>query len=101
MATFFISDMHFGESQYTQSNYVEGRTLRRPFADAKEMDEAIIQRWNETVSDGDRVWVLGDMGKSVISKLKLLRGEKNLVAGNIPGRGGSHDHIGRGSVPPY
>lgn len=83
MTTFFISDMHFGETALTQANQKEGGKIRRPFANAKEMDEVIIQRWNETVSDEDTVWVLGDMVVSGMKKLALLKGDKKLVAGNI------------------
>jgi calcineurin-like phosphoesterase family protein len=83
MTTFFISDMHFGETALTQANQKDGGKIRRPFADAKEMDQTIIQRWNETVADEDVVWVLGDMVVSGMNKLSLLKGDKKLVAGNI------------------
>jgi len=32
----------------------------RPFASMEEMDEVLVQRWNERVRPGDRVYHLGD-----------------------------------------
>ncbi|WP_258934193.1 hypothetical protein [Nesterenkonia pannonica] len=52
MTTFFTSDHHFGHANII-------RYCDRPFADVAEMDEAMIDRWNETVSPDDEVWVLG------------------------------------------
>jgi len=53
MAIFFTSDTHFGH----------GGALglyRRPFASVDVMNEAIVERWNETVGPDDDVWHLGD-----------------------------------------
>lgn len=32
----------------------------RPFESPQKMDEVMIDRWNETVSDDDTVYILGD-----------------------------------------
>jgi calcineurin-like phosphoesterase family protein len=82
MTTFLISDMHFGDSSLTQANQKVGGKTRRPFADGKDMDAAILQRWNEVVGDDDLVWVLGDLGSGFKTKLGQVKGRKNLVAGN-------------------
>ena len=53
MKTFFTSDTHFGHRNII-------KYTKRPFADAREMDEALITRWNEVVGDNDVVYHLGD-----------------------------------------
>lgn len=59
----------------------------RPFASAKEMDEAIIENWNKVVKAGDIVWHLGDFcwGRypaDVERYLKRLNGNVCLIYGN-------------------
>lgn len=57
MKTFFTSDTHFGHNniiKYTQ----------RPFANSREMDEAMIARWNEAVDERDTIYHLGDFSLS-------------------------------------
>lgn len=51
---FFTSDIHIGHKNVI-------KFCNRPFADVKEMQEAIIQNWNSVVSDKDSVFVLGDV----------------------------------------
>lgn len=49
------------------------------------MDEELIRRWNEVVSDGDDIYHLGDfsMGKTAASTiLDRLNGRKHLIWGN-------------------
>ncbi len=53
MSVFYTADEHLGHSRIIQ--YVT-----RPFASLEEMDEAIINRWNDRVSDKDTVYCLGD-----------------------------------------
>ena len=80
MATFFTSDTHFGH----------GGALglyRRPFASVAEMNDAMVERWNETVGSEDTVWHLGDFaicqpGSVVADLLARLHGRKHLVIGN-------------------
>jgi calcineurin-like phosphoesterase family protein len=83
MALFFTSDTHFGH----------GGSLglfRRPFASVREMDAALVERWNATVGPEDEVWHLGDfaIGRPagyVAPILAALAGVKHLVAGNNDG----------------
>lgn len=49
----FTSDSHFGHENIIE--YTE-----RPFDNVTEMDEEIIRRWNEVVSEDDIVYHLGD-----------------------------------------
>jgi calcineurin-like phosphoesterase family protein len=80
MSVYFTSDNHFGHSG-ARSLY------RRPFASIDEMDQHMIARWNSVVSPGEVVWQLGDFAvrqspERVASLLKMLHGQKHLVAGN-------------------
>jgi calcineurin-like phosphoesterase family protein len=80
MANFFTSDTHFGH----------GGALglyQRPFASVVAMNEALVERWNETVGSDDVVWHLGDFAirqrPAVVAELLArLNGRKHLVAGN-------------------
>ena len=79
MARFWTSDLHFGHANIICY-------CHRPFTDVEHMDEALIDRWNETVAADDEVWVLGDFALGTIAEtLPLahrLHGRKVLVAGN-------------------
>ena len=50
---FITSDTHFGDESIR-------RYENRPFSSVQEMDEELIRRWNEKVSEDDVVWHLGD-----------------------------------------
>ena len=59
----------------------------RPFKDAQEMDECLIERWNEKVKPSDHIYNLGDLcmcrpGLLYHSVFKRLNGHKRLVRGN-------------------
>ena len=74
---YYISDIHFG----CQNKY-EGRTL--------EHDQLIIDNWNRTVTNGDKVFILGDIGKIgnnedneyICKCISVLKGQKVCVLGN-------------------
>jgi len=53
MSIFVTSDHHFGHENII-------RFCNRPFADAQEMDQAMISKWNAIVGPGDIVYHLGD-----------------------------------------
>lgn len=79
MKFFAIADMHFGHEAVI-------RYCNRPYQTVQEMDEDLIKRWNETVSNKDTVLVLGDVcfgnkeyAKSIINR---LNGKKILIMGN-------------------
>jgi len=87
---YYISDLHlFCRSQVDNGgvNY-DGR----PFKSLDEMHEHILLRWNEKVTNGDTVYILGDVamrGKNdaLIALVAQLKGKKVLVKGN-------HDDLG-------
>lgn len=71
--TWFTSDTHFGSSR--------ALTLScRPFKSTEEMDWTMIQRWNDRVKPGDKVYHLGDFGE--LWPLQYLNGDITLILGN-------------------
>ena len=80
--TFVVSDTHFYHDRIIEY-------CNRPYANAVEMNEDMIAKWNAVVSKDDIVWHLGDFAfgskdhiKEIVSR---LNGQINLVMGN-------HDH---------
>lgn len=75
----FTADTHFGHCNIL-------RYCARPFASHDEMNEAIIDRFNEVLRPGDVLWHLGDVKHSAISfdaTLGRLRTrEIHLILGN-------------------
>jgi len=73
------SDWHFGHANVI-------RYCNRPFASVEEMDEKLIESWNEYIQPTDRVFFLGDLafkGKQYKSALiPKLNGRKILIKGN-------------------
>lgn len=76
---FFTSDTHF-----FHQNII--RYCNRPFSSVEEMNEKLIEKWNNVVGKNDVVWHLGDFcfgRKENISEiLPKLNGKINLVMGN-------------------
>ena len=77
---YFIADTHFGGENII-------RYENRPFENAAEMDEKLIENWNSIVTDEDTVYVLGDFSDYADAKkeaeiLGKLNGTKFLVMGN-------------------
>lgn len=74
---YYISDLHFG-----WTNKHEGRTL--------EHDQMIIDNWNRVVTNADKVFILGDIGKEggnayneyLCKCISVLKGNKYLIQGN-------------------
>jgi len=81
--TFLIGCTHFGHNKMYEFVRKDG-TRVRSFANAKEGDEAMIERWNATVRDGDKVYVLGDVAfhRDDLATLGKLNGKKILIKGN-------------------
>jgi calcineurin-like phosphoesterase family protein len=80
MRTFFTGDHHFGHEA------IIGHCAR-PFANAAEMDAAMIANWNAVVMPRDRVIHLGDFSfkadpKRMRTIFAKLHGRKFLVLGN-------------------
>ena len=78
------SDPHFYHGNICRFESSPGVKLR-PWDDAEQMTEDMIQWYNEMVDSGDRVYILGDVAfspgkfRDVMSRLK---GRKVLIPGN-------------------
>lgn len=81
MTTYFSADPHHGHKKIlTYCN--------RPFATVEEMNSTIIERWNQTVSKDDEVWLLGDFcWKGYENVFHQLNGTKHLIIGNHDAHG--------------
>lgn len=78
---YFTADTHFGHANIL-------KLCNRPFADIDEMNEILIQNWNDRVSGNDTVYIVGDMFfrcTDAESILKRLKGKKRLLVGNHDG----------------
>jgi calcineurin-like phosphoesterase family protein len=81
--TFFIADLHFDHANII-------KYTNRPFKTVEEMNETLLQRYNEVVKDDSIVFFLGDMAFGRGSRkprwwLEQLRGSITYIKG-------SHDH---------
>lgn len=75
----FVSDTHWGHANIIKYS-------NRPFNSVEEMNEALIQNWNERVGQYDIVYHLGDFAFLPYDALKRtarrLNGTKHLILGN-------------------
>ena len=76
---YLISDTHFNHLNII-------KYCNRPFETVEEMNEFIIQKWNNTISNDDTVYFLGDFclgnREKVIELGHRLNGHKILILGN-------------------
>ena len=77
---FFIADTHFGHEKII-------KLCNRPFENLQDMQNQLIQKWNNKVSNEDTVYILGDfcfkMSKQdAVQILNMLNGKKVLIKGN-------------------
>jgi calcineurin-like phosphoesterase family protein len=79
MALWLTADLHLGHANII-------RYCDRPFDAVQDMDERLVDRWNERVGEDDTVVVLGDVAlgpiQASLSLVSRLAGTKLLVAGN-------------------
>lgn len=79
MGIFFISDTHF-----CSDNII--KYCGRPFKDAADMNEKLIQNWNSVVGEDDLVYHLGDFvmhqSENIPPIVERLNGRIVLVRGN-------------------
>ena len=54
-SVFLVSDTHFGHAGVCRFTRNDGVTKLRPWDDVAEMDEAMIQAWNDRVKPNDKV----------------------------------------------
>lgn len=77
---YYISDLHlFHENSIRFDN--------RPFMNLEDMHKVIRSKWNNKITNGDKVYILGDIsyrGKNedLIAYVSTLKGHKILVKGN-------------------
>jgi len=76
---FYTADLHLGHANVI-------RHCERPFQDADEMDEELIERWNRKVHKNDTVYIVGDFifrcHRPPEEYFDLLKGKKHLILGN-------------------
>lgn len=81
----YISDLHFCH------DYVIKRDAR-PYRTVREMNDDLIARWNDAVSNNDTVYILGDLcfrqDREAVMTISALTGRKVLILGN-------HDSVSR------
>lgn len=79
MKNWYTSDHHFNHKNII-------KYCNRPFASVDEMNEVMIERWNEVVGPGDVVYHCGDFAfgsaRDIAGVLERLNGAKFLVLGN-------------------
>lgn len=82
MQVHFTSDIHM-----SHRNII--KYCARPFTSVEEMNESLIQRWNDHVKPEDIVWSCGDFAFAKLDKIidfiSKLNGSLHMVTGN-------HDH---------
>jgi calcineurin-like phosphoesterase family protein len=80
---FLVSDTHFGHHGVCKFLKQDGTKLR-PWNAIEEMDEAMVEYWNETVSPDDKVYHLGDyvINRRSMGIASKLNGRKCLIKGN-------------------
>ena len=75
----YIADWHYGHANVIGHD-------NRPFQTLKEMNEALVTRWNDAVRPEDTVYVLGDMfwsrAREAVGILRTLNGKKVLIRGD-------------------
>jgi calcineurin-like phosphoesterase family protein len=77
---YFTSDLHLGHQKSILY-------CNRPFTTADEMDEELIQRWNDKVLPNSTVYVLGDLAfhrskDEIVDILRRLKGNIVYIVGN-------------------
>lgn len=79
MSVFFTADTHFGHKNIITF-------CNRPFATVEEMDQQLVENWNEVVAPEDEVYHLGDVSLAPVSRTRKLLDQLNgtiyLIQGN-------------------
>ena len=80
MAIYFLSDTHFGHKRVLEFERFNFKTI-------EEHDDYIIEKWNSTIKENDKVYHLGDVifkySKYTLEELmSKLNGYKILIRGN-------------------
>lgn len=79
---YYIGDTHLGHANIIKHD-------QRPFSNIDEMDRAIIENWNNRVTNSDNIYIVGDFiyrgEKEPEWYLKQLKGKKHFIIGNHDG----------------
>ena len=79
---YYIGDTHFGHANIIRHD-------QRPFSNIDEMARAIIENWNNRVTNSDSIYIVGDFiyrgEKEPEWYLKQLKGKKHFIIGNHDG----------------
>lgn len=79
MRKLYISDLHFDHANVIKFD-------QRPFDSVDEMNDKLIENWNNTVDKDDMVYILGDFcwkkQDRWLELLNQLSGQKTLIMGN-------------------
>lgn len=80
---FVISDLHLGHKNILNFTHHDG-TKMRDFESIQHMHIYIMDKWNDVVTNQDKIYVLGDVAfnKEGLKWLNLFNGKKRLVLGN-------------------
>jgi len=83
-SVFLVSDTHFGHAGVCRFTRNDGVTKLRPWDDPAEMDEFMVNAWNERVKPTDKVYHLGDVviNRKALPIMNRLNGDKVLIRGN-------------------
>jgi len=88
MKTFFIADSHFSHKNIIKYE-------NRPFNNVEEMDNVMIEKWNNKVSKGDNVYIIGDF---ILSGVKRAIEIIDKLNGNFYMINGNHDRVLKSSI---
>ena len=81
---YYISDLHlFHKNVTNEGSNFDGR----PYDTLEEMHQDIKEHWNRKITNGDTVYILGDVAlrgkkEKLIEYISTLRGHKILIQGN-------------------
>lgn len=83
---YFIGDLHFFCNSQVDNGVGENYD-NRPFKSLEEMHEVMLRKWNTKVTNGDTVYILGDVAlrgrnDALIALVAQLKGKKVLLRGN-------------------
>ena len=83
-SVFLVSDTHFGHKGVCHFTRNDGVTKLRPWDNPDEMDEAMVEAWNDRVKPTDKVYHLGDVviNRKSLGIMRRLNGDKVLIRGN-------------------
>jgi calcineurin-like phosphoesterase family protein len=87
MKTWITSDHHFGHKNILTFKDDEGNLIRPKFSNVVEMNEYMVEMWNQYIKPEDKVYHLGDIimsesATAIDMIMNQLNGRKVLIRGN-------------------